>query len=79
MKVFRFFYPFFRNICYIYTEYRRMAMPKAAIKEQAKSKAKPKRLSKAAIWVQNHPNGLGGKPLDMKIMLREYDTPWWET
>ncbi|MDR0517681.1 MAG: hypothetical protein LBH25_11615 [Fibromonadaceae bacterium] len=54
-------------------------MPKAAIKEQVKSKAKSKRLSKAAIWVQNHPNGLGGKPLDMKIMLREYDTPWWET
>ena len=57
-------------------------MPEAAVSEEqakAEARAEPKRLSKYGEWRRKHPNGLGGAPLDMKIMLREYDTPWWET
>ena len=54
-------------------------MPKAAKKEQVKSKAeaRPKKLSKAALWWQKHPNGIGLVIHDMKAVLRQYDTPWW--
>jgi len=32
--------------------------------------AKPKRLSKAGEWLKAHPNGLGGRILDMKAVMR---------
>jgi hypothetical protein len=54
-------------------------MPKAVVKEQVKIKAKPKRLSKYGEWRLKHPEGLRGEILDMKAVLREYDTPWWYT
>jgi hypothetical protein len=47
-------------------------MPKTAVKE------KPKKMSKIALWWQKNPNGLEGS-YDLKTILREYDTPWWET
>ena len=56
-------------------------MPRTVVaKTQVKAevRAEPKRLSKYGEWRRKHPNGVGGTPLDMKIMLREYDTPWWE-
>jgi hypothetical protein len=36
-------------------------------------------LSKYALWCLKHPNGLEGMTYDLKTILREYDTPWWET
>ena len=49
-------------------------MPKA-VEEQVK----PKRLSKCGEWRRKHPEGIGLIIHDMKAVLREYDTPWWET
>jgi len=56
-------------------------MQKATKNKQAKPKveAKPKKLSKAALWRQKHPNGIGLIIHDMKAVLRQYDTPWWYT
>jgi hypothetical protein len=34
------------------------------------SAAKPKKLSKAGEWRLKHPNGLGGRILDMKAVMR---------
>ncbi|MDR2732420.1 MAG: hypothetical protein LBB36_04295 [Fibromonadaceae bacterium] len=57
-------------------------MPEAAVSEEqakAEARAEPKRLSKYGEWRRKHPNGEGLIIHDMKAVLREYDTPWWET
>jgi len=46
-------------------------------KVKSKAEARPKRLSKSALWRQKHPKGIGLIIHDMKAVLREYDTPWW--
>jgi hypothetical protein len=83
MQHYRFFCTFFQKNNYIYTKHiRRTIMPKAAVaKTQVKPKAtaKPKRLSKCGKMLLKYPNGIGGKIIDMKAVLREYDTPWWYT
>jgi hypothetical protein len=45
-------------------------MPKAVAKEQVKTKAKPKRLSKAALWWKKNPNGMEGAILDMRAVMK---------
>jgi hypothetical protein len=32
--------------------------------------AKPKKLSKAGVWRLKHPNGLGGRILDMRAVMK---------
>ena len=43
-------------------------MKKAIAKKTANPK--PKRLSKAGEWRLKHPNGLGGRILDMRAVMR---------
>jgi hypothetical protein len=65
------FFPIY--LLYLQQEHlRRITMPKAITKEQARSKAKtePKKLSKAALWWKKHPEG---SPLiihDMRAVMR---------
>jgi hypothetical protein len=65
-------YHFSQKIYYIYTKHRRTAMPKIATKEQTKPKAraKQKRLSKAALWWQKHPEGLPLIIHDIRAVMR---------
>jgi hypothetical protein len=74
-----FFLPFFLKYLLYLHKAQESFMPKATAKEQVKSKAKPKKLSKCGEWMLKHPNGGGLIIHDMKAVLREYDTPWWYT
>jgi competence protein ComGC len=68
------FFTLFYNIFVIFTIsiFRRITMPKAITKEQVKSKTKaePKKLSKAALWWKKHPNGLDVIIHDMRAVMR---------
>ncbi|MCL2282131.1 MAG: hypothetical protein FWC26_02315 [Fibromonadales bacterium] len=45
-------------------------MEKKTLPCKVVSASKPKRLSKAGKWLKAHPNGLGGRILDMKAVMR---------
>jgi hypothetical protein len=53
-----------------YIRYKEIFMAKKIAKIADKTVEKPKRLSKAGEWRLKHPNGLGGRILDMKAVMR---------
>ena len=64
---------FTKYLVYLQQEHlRRITMSKAITKEQvrSKSKAEPKKLSKAALWWKKHPNGLDVIIHDMRAVMR---------
>jgi hypothetical protein len=50
--------------------FRRITVLKAKERVKSKAKVEHKKLSKAGVWRLKHPNGLGGRILDMKAVMR---------
>ena len=62
-----------RGILFVYCDsilFKEFFMAKKIAKVAAKAAEKPRRLSKAGEWRLKHPNGLGGRILDMRAVMR---------